>query len=276
MAGTSSAQKQGYDFSAQTYQSFTGGDFYFAQNAFFANNIGQRGVVSVGACASVDSVNSIPTTGYTRFGVPAVAGNCYVALTHNDERNHIIFRADEVTAAASSITWKIITSDNSGATLVANDSTRKGYDFSLRTYHDVTGGDFYFAQNAFVANNIGQRGVISAGTCTSVESVVSIPNTGYTRFGVPAVAGNCYVALTHNDERNHIVFRADEVTSTTVSITWKILTTGNSGATLVAKDSTRKPGVSALPTFMRVRIASEAKKKEGAHWLSPNSMPRTS
>lgn len=153
---------------------------------------------------------------------------------------------------------------------------KQGYDFSAQTYQSFTGGDFYFAQNAFFANNIGQRGVVSVGACASVDSINSIPTTGYTRFGVPAVAGTCYVALTHNDERNHIVFRADEVTSTTVSITWKILTTGNNGATLVAKDSTRKPGVSALPTFMPVRIASEAKKKEGAHWLSPNSVPRTS
>jgi hypothetical protein len=74
MAETSSAQNQGYDFSERTYRSFTGGDFYFTQNAFFANNIGQRGVISVGACPSVDSVVSIPTIGYTRFGVTAVTG----------------------------------------------------------------------------------------------------------------------------------------------------------------------------------------------------------
>ncbi len=233
---TASAQRQGYDFSAGSYQTFTGGDFYFANKKFLANNVGQRGVISVGPCTSVDSVNSIPTTGYTIFGVPAVAGNCYVALTHNDERNHIVFRADEVTSAGASITWKILTSDHHGATLVANDPTRRGYDFSLRTYRDVSDGDFYFTNNKFIANNIGQRGVISAGPCASLDSVVSIPTTGYTIFGVPAIAGNCYVALTHNDERNHIVFRADQVTATTASLTWKIITSGNKGATLVADE----------------------------------------
>jgi hypothetical protein len=50
------------------------------------------------------------------------------------------------------------------------------------------------------------------------------------------VAGACYVALTHNDERNNIIFRVDEVSSGTVSITWRIITSGNSGATLVASD----------------------------------------
>ena len=121
MAGTSSAQNRGYDFSERAYRDVTGGDFYFAQNAFVANNIGQRGVISVGACPSVDSVVSIPTAGYTRFGVAAVTGTCYVALTHNDERNNIIFRADEVSSGTASITWRIITSRNSGATLVANE-----------------------------------------------------------------------------------------------------------------------------------------------------------
>ena len=234
--GTSSAQNRGYDFSERTYQNVTGGDFYFATNSFFANNIGQRGVISVGACPSLDSVVTIPATGYTRFGVPAVAGNCYVALTHNDERNHIIFRADEVSSASVSMTWKIIISENNGASLSMTDSTRRGYDFSDRAYRNVTGGDFYVATNSFFANNIGQRGVISVGACPSLDSVVTIPTTGYTRFGVPVVAGNCYVALTHNDERNHIVFRADEFSSGTVSITWRLITSGNRGATLVSSD----------------------------------------
>src|SRR5436190_2134595 len=101
-AGTSSAQNQGYDFSVRTYRDVTGGDLYFAENKFFANNVGQRGVISVGACPSLASVVSIPTAGYTRFGVTAVTGTCYVALTHNDERNHIVFRADEVSSGAVS------------------------------------------------------------------------------------------------------------------------------------------------------------------------------
>jgi hypothetical protein len=235
-AETSRAQTRGYDFSQRAYRDVTGGDFYFAQNSFFANNIGQRGVVSVGACASVDSISSIPTTGYTRFGVTAVAGNCYVALTHNDERDFIVFRADEVTSAGVSMTWKIVASENSGATLSTTDQTRRGYDFSERAYRGLTGGDLYFAQNSFFANNIGQRGVVSVGACPSLDSVVTIPTTGFTRFGVAAVTGNCYVSLTHNDERNFIVFRADEVNSSAASITWRIVTTGNRGATLTPND----------------------------------------
>ncbi len=139
MAETSSAQNRGYDFSERIYKDVTGGDFYIVQNSFFANNVGQRGIVSIGACSSVDSFAGIPTSGYTRFGVAAVAGNCYVALTHNDERDHIVFRADTVTSAGVSITWKIITSENRGATLSVTDDARRGYDFSERAYKSVTG-----------------------------------------------------------------------------------------------------------------------------------------
>jgi len=231
---------QGYDFSARTYQGVTGGDFYFVQNAFFANNVGQRGVVGVGACSSVDSVTTIPTTGYTQFGVTATAGNCYVALTHNDERDNIVFRADEVTSTTASLTWKLVVSGKHGATLVATDTTRQGYDFSAQTYQGVTGGDFYFVQNAFFANNVGQRGVVSVGACSSVDSVTTIPTTGYTQFGVTATAGNCYVALTHNDERDNIVFRADQVSSTTATLTWKIVRGTLRGATLDSADTARQ------------------------------------
>src|SRR2546426_359211 len=94
------------------------------------------------------------STGYTLFGVTAVAGNCYVALTHNDERDNIVFRADQADATTASLTWKLVSSGKGGATLVATDSTRQGYDFSARTYQGVTGGDFYFVQNAFFANNV--------------------------------------------------------------------------------------------------------------------------
>ena len=235
LAQTSSAQTRGYDFSARAYRDVTGGDFYFAQNSFFANNVGQRGVVAVGACASIDSIG-IPTSGYTRFGVAAIAGNCYVALTHNDERDFIVFRADEVTTSGVSMTWKIIATENSGATLSATDATRRGYDFSARAYRDVTGGDLYFGGTRFFANNVGQRGVVSVGACPSIDSIVTIPTSGYSRFGVLAVAGECYVSLTHNDERNFIVFRADEVSSSATSITWRIINTGNRGVTLTPND----------------------------------------
>ena len=198
----------------------TGGDFYFVQNAFFANNVGQRGVVGVGACSSVDSVTTIPTTGYTQFGVTATAGNCYVALTHNDERDNIVFRADEVTSTTASLTWKLVSSGKHGATLVATDTTHQGYDFSARTYQGVTGGDFYFVQNAFFANNVDQRGVVSLGACTSLAGKTA-PTSGYTRFGVTATAGTCYAALSLSNSCEVILFRVSGLSGSVAALDWR-------------------------------------------------------
>jgi hypothetical protein len=46
-----------------TLTGLSGGDFYYSAGAFWANNVGQRGVVSAGTCASVDAVATMPTTG---------------------------------------------------------------------------------------------------------------------------------------------------------------------------------------------------------------------
>jgi hypothetical protein len=56
--------QQGYDFSEQQLVQLQNGDFYWtgASNAFWANNLGQRGVVSVGPCSDPREVD-IPTSG---------------------------------------------------------------------------------------------------------------------------------------------------------------------------------------------------------------------
>ena len=76
------------------------------------------------------------------------------------------------------------------------------------------------------------------GACTSPAGITA-PTSGYTRFGVTATAGQCYVSLTHNDERNYIVFRADEASSSSVAISFRILSTGFGGATLSATDESQ-------------------------------------
>ena len=231
LSATDSA-KRGYDFSAGTYQGLSGGDFYFTSGQFFANNLGQRGVVGVGACSSVTEV-TVPTSGYTRFGVAATAGQCYVSLTHNDERDHVVFRVDSVDASTAILTYRVVFSGLGGATLSATDSAKRGYDFSARTYQGLSGGDFYFTSGQFFANNLGQRGVVAIGACTSPAGITP-PTSGYTRFGVTATAGQCYAALTHNDERNHIVFRVDAVDTSNASLTYRIASSGNQGVTLSA------------------------------------------
>lgn len=212
----------GYDFSTQTYTGLTGGDFYFYQGAFWANNVGQRGVVNVGPCSSVDSVTTMPITGYSQFNVAATVGNCYVALTHYDERDYIVLHVDSLSGSTISLTWKLVSTGWWGATLSSGSSASAGYDFDTRTYTGNSGGDFYFYQGAFWANNVGQRGLVSVGPCNSVDSVPTVPTSGYTSFST-ATAGNCYVSLGHNEEHGNIVFRVESADSITAVLTFKIV-----------------------------------------------------
>ncbi len=221
VAGSSTSG--GYDFSAGVYTGVSAGDFYFTQGKFWANNSGQRGVVDAGKCSSVSAVTTMPASGYTLSGVKAVVGHCYVALTHNDERDHIVFRVTARSSTRTTFAWKLVQSGDWGATLVDGSHTAGGYDFDTRTYTDLTPGDFYFTQGAFWANNLGQRGVVGLGPCAAVESVAKTPQTGYWRSSTTATVGSCYASLAHNEEHSTILFRIDAMTATTVTLTWKLV-----------------------------------------------------
>ncbi|HJN93509.1 MAG TPA: hypothetical protein QGF05_12410 [Dehalococcoidia bacterium] len=87
----------GYDFSKGVPQE-GGGDFYVdvdgPEPTFYANNAGQLGLIDLGdlGSASLDSV-VVPGDGYSRFGVPMVEGNTYVARAVEAEVDHfIVFR----------------------------------------------------------------------------------------------------------------------------------------------------------------------------------------
>jgi hypothetical protein len=219
-----SEARGGYDFSTRTYTGVSAGDFYYSGGNLWANNPGQRGIVNVGRCASVDEVTSMPSSGYSRHGVRSLSGNCYVSLSHNDERDHIVFRVvGGITANTVLIQWKLLTSGLSGATLTAGDSFRGGYDFSANTYQGLSGGDFYFTEGAFWANNPGQRGLVDLGACASADATGPVPMSGYWTQNVTAVAGNCYVSRTHFEERNYVVFRVEELTATEATLTWKLV-----------------------------------------------------
>jgi len=173
----------------------------------------------VGACTSVDSV-TIPTAGYSRFGVTATAGNCYVSQTHNDERDRVVFRVDSADSNTATLTWKIVWSGHSALTLDAAAASKQGYNFRSRVYTGVTGGDFYFVQGSFFANNIDQRGLVNLGACTSV-SAVTAPVSGYTRFGVTATVGNCYAALSTVQSCEVVLFQVTNLVGSTVSMDWR-------------------------------------------------------
>ena len=112
-----SGTQSGYDFHAQTYQGNSGGDFYFSGGAFWANNVGQRGVVDVGANCPALARSAMPTSGYGLQNVPAVAGHCYVGLTKGDTRDFVVFQVSTASSAAVSLVWNLVTSADSGVTL---------------------------------------------------------------------------------------------------------------------------------------------------------------
>jgi len=204
-----------YDFSERKVGNYTGGDLYFASQKFLANNVGQRGVIGLGNLGSTALEDvEIPTTGYTRFGVQVTAGHTYVSLAQQgEEGNYIVFKV--LTAASSTVTLEYLYVSRT-VTL----SNGNSYDFSERKVGNYSGGDLYFSNSKFLANNIGQRGVIGLGNLgsTALEDV-EIPTTGYTRFGVPVTAGHTYVSLAQQgEEGNYIVFKVLAVTRNSVTL----------------------------------------------------------
>jgi hypothetical protein len=102
---------QSYDFSAGTFGPGAGGDFYFFCEAnqpyFWANNLGQRGLVDVGEQDADLADVAIPAAGYSRQSVPCVPDHVYVSYAQEGEEGHyIIYRILSVTVNTScSIEW---------------------------------------------------------------------------------------------------------------------------------------------------------------------------
>jgi hypothetical protein len=146
-----------------------------------------------------------------------------VVLTQNDVRDYVVVRVSSKTAAKVVITYRLVTTDDFGATLVSGDPAKGGYDFSTKTYLGLSGGDLYFTEGAFWANNYDERGVADLGACATVDGVTAVPKTTYSRFGVTAVVGDCYVSPLHANNREDALFRVDSITATTVTLTWRLL-----------------------------------------------------
>ncbi len=108
-------------------------------------------------------------------------------------------------------------------TLTSASNTSGGYDFYGGTYQGLTGGDFYFSSGDLLANNYNQRGVVDVGACASTSNITTVPSTGYTRFGVAATVGHCYVTHLQDDNRDVVVVRVSALNSTTVTLSWSSL-----------------------------------------------------
>ncbi|MBW2689197.1 MAG: hypothetical protein JRC99_04630, partial [Deltaproteobacteria bacterium] len=105
-----------YDFSEQTAGQVSGGDFYLKDLKFYANNVGQRGIVDLGDTGqiSLDQVDA-PASGYTRFGVPAVADHTYVSLAQEgEEGNVIVFRVHGIKGSTVTFEYRYRTDPDRG------------------------------------------------------------------------------------------------------------------------------------------------------------------
>lgn len=101
----------------------------------------------------------------------------------------------------------------------------EGYDFSERSSGGVSHGDFYFLYQSgvskFWANNAGMNGLVDLGVTGGDLEGITVPTSGYYRFGVEAIFDHTYVALAEDGEENHyIIFRVTDVSSTEVTLEW--------------------------------------------------------
>jgi len=138
------------------------------------------------------------------------------------------------------------------------------YDFSTNTRGYLSGGDFYFGDHTvsgkFWANNLGQRGLQDLDDIGFLPlSEVSIPSSGYYRFGVLAVVNHTYVSLAQEgEEGNHIVFR----------VLW--LATDNSNVKI---DYHYSQGASPTPTPMSTATQTPTAAPTVSPSPSPSIMP---
>jgi len=212
---------ESFDFSSQTFGYLSGGDLYFTASQFFANNVGQRGVLDLGDLGStdLDSV-TVPSTGYTRFGVKVVVGNTYAALAQQgEEGNYIVFRVLASDVETVTLEYRYVPL---GVTLELGQS----FDFRLRLFGQYTGGDLYYTDSKFFANNVNQRGVLSLGDLNGEDLLlIAIPATGYTRFGVDAVVGHTYVAKAkEGEEGSFVVFRVESISASAITVEYRNIT----------------------------------------------------
>lgn len=90
----------------------------------------------------------------------------------------------------------------------------RSYDFRTGVTSYVNTGDFYFSPDraSFLANNMGQRGLVDLGQIQDRLDRIIPPASGYNRFGVDAVIGHVYVALAREGyENHHIIFRVLDI-----------------------------------------------------------------
>ncbi|TFH46098.1 MAG: hypothetical protein E4G94_03190, partial [ANME-2 cluster archaeon] len=99
-----------FDFSTNTLGSFTGGDLYYYQGKFWANNLNQKGVTDLGNIGNADLATvNIPNSGFTRFGIAAAADHTYISIAQEGETaSYIAFRVTAISVDKSKVTIRYL------------------------------------------------------------------------------------------------------------------------------------------------------------------------
>ncbi len=194
-----------FDFSCNLVGELSGGDLYYNNGKFFANNLHQRGVKDLGDIGNVDLEDVIITSGgYTRFGVDAVVGHTYVSLAHEgEEGNHIVFRVNSLAADQSEFTIEYC------------------YRFQLFFWVDpvydlkkylweAARAELVYERLTLIGRGEDILGLLDVTDQKDkpVNKIV-VPSVGLS-LEVQATEGHMYIVVTKRKERN-IIFRVDNI-----------------------------------------------------------------
>ncbi len=116
-----------FDFSSKEYGTESDGEFYFTDGKFFANNLGQRGLIDLGAIQFDPADIEIPATGYDQFGVEPIPQHVYISLSRagNDNR-YILFTVNYLTLEGNAVSLEYYTLDT--GTIIVNTNMAAGFE----------------------------------------------------------------------------------------------------------------------------------------------------
>ena len=213
-----------YHFLANEFGArYTGGDFYLGFSngtpRFWANNLGQRGVVDQGdlGTTTLDQVDP-PQTGYTRYGVDPVAGRTYASLAREGEEGHfVVFNVVTSTTSTVDIEWLYTPSAAASYDLAVTKSGSPGA--------VVPGGNLTYVVT--VTNNGGSTStsVVLTDTLPTGVAYLSATSTQGTCNGIITVT--CSIGALAGYASTTVMIQVAVSTSTTSTITNTVTVTAN-------------------------------------------------
>lgn len=210
-----------YDFSTNQIGTLTGGDLYYYDGKFWANNYNQKGVIDIGDLGNVDIATvNIPQTGYTRFGVTATKDHTYVSLAQEGETaGYIAFRVTAISADKSQVTVRYLYRKKYFISKDLFDAAdiMKFLDANSvqKTYVKIENGKLYTNRD-----DDRQIGIIDLGdTKYKPLEETKLPTRGHKKDGVPIIENHTYLATYKSDRKTtNVIFTVDQIDEKGITI----------------------------------------------------------